>query len=50
MKLTAQVTIEFKTDAELDAIKARLPAGVTPLIDLLLKRVSFTIVQEIEEL
>lgn len=50
MKLTAQVTIEYKTDAELEAIQARLPQGVTPIIDALTKRISFAITQEITAL
>lgn len=50
MKVTAQVSIEYSTQAELDAIKAKLPEGVKPIIDQLTKRVSFTVVQEVDQL
>lgn len=50
MKVTAQVTIEYDTQAELDAIKAKLPESIKPVIDLLTKRVSFTVIQEVAEL
>lgn len=50
MKVTAHVTIEYATQVELDQIKAKLPPEVKPVIDLLTKRVTFTVVQEVAQL
>lgn len=50
MKLTAQVTIEYNTPQELEAIQAKLPPGIVPIIEAVLKRISFTVVQEITDL
>lgn len=50
MKVTANVTIEYKTQEELENIKAKLPPDANPVIDLLLKKVSFVVIQEVSSL
>lgn len=45
MKVTAQITIDYSTEAEKAAALARIPPDIVPVVDLALKRITFTVVQ-----